>query len=255
MAQGPEVSVILPTLNEREALLAIHAPLMAAISAYRAEVIVVDDASVDGTIPLVEGWARTETVRLIVRPRRLGLASAVLVGMAHARGRAIVVMDADGSHEPRSIPALVDPVLRGRAEFVLGSRHVPGGSAPGLAWERRVISWGAALLARPLTAVRDPMSGFFAVGRPILGRASLAPIGYKIGLEVLVKCHPSPQLEVPIDFRPRVAGKSKLGGVQFAGYVRHLARLYLWKLLGGRGRRDRAPREEAPIGPPRDAGA
>ncbi|HEV2520121.1 MAG TPA: polyprenol monophosphomannose synthase [Thermoplasmata archaeon] len=250
---GPDLSVILPTLNEHDALVVIHAALLDAIAPYRAEIIVVDDASTDGTIPLVERWSKIEPFRLIVRTRHRGLGSAVVEGLAVARGRAIVVMDADGSHEPKSIAALAEPVLAGRAEFVLGSRHVPGGSLPGMKSGRRAISWGAALLARPLTDVRDPMSGFFAVAKPILGRAALAPIGYKIGLEILVKCRPSPRYEVPIDFRPRVAGKSKLGGVQFAGYVRHLARLYRWKIFGGRGRRDRAPQEEPPTGPPREA--
>ncbi len=247
MAGPVQISVILPTLNERAALGLIHDPLVGALAPYRAEVIVVDDSSTDGTIPLVESWAGEGLFHLKVRAGRRGLASAVLEGMALARGEVVVVMDADGSHEPRSIPDVVDPVLQGRAEFVLGSRNVPGGSAPGLPWVRRVISAGAALLARPLTAVRDPMSGFFAVARPVLDRAPLAPVGYKIGLEVLVKCEPDPVLEVPIHFAPRMAGESKLGGVQIGGYVRHLGRLYGWRLVGGR-RHHRAGGKS----PPRD---
>jgi dolichol-phosphate mannosyltransferase len=247
---GPlQVTVILPTLNERAALGLIHDPLVGALAPYRAEVIVVDDSSTDGTIPLVEGWTGEGLFRLKVRTGRRGLASAVLDGMALGRGEAIVVMDADGSHEPRSIPDVVDPVLQGRAEFVLGSRNVPGGSAPGMPWERRLISAGAAFLARPLTPVRDPMSGFFAVARPVLARAPLAPVGYKIGLEVLVKCAPDPVLEVPIHFSPRVAGESKLGGVQIGGYVRHLGRLYGWRLVGAR--RHRRLRGNRPPGDPR----
>ena len=243
-----EVSVVIPTLNERRALALLRAPLEAALSRYPAEVVIVDDSSTDGTIEFVEGWADRGLVRLLERPGRRGLASAVIDGMAAARGRTIVVLDADGSHQPSSIPSLVDPVLDGRAEFVLGSRHVPGGSSPGLAWERRWISRSAAWLARPLTEVRDPMSGFFAVDRRVLDRARLAPIGYKIGLEILVKCRPEPTLEVPIHFLDRLAGESKLGGVQIVGYVRHLARLYRWRLLGpgrpgvraGAGGRERA---------------
>ncbi|MCI4358635.1 MAG: polyprenol monophosphomannose synthase [Thermoplasmata archaeon] len=245
MAESPQVSVILPTLNENLALRLIHDPLLEALSRYRAEVIVVDDASSDGTIPLVEGWAKDGSFRLLERTGRHGLASAVIDGMARAQGQVIVVMDADGSHEPRSIPSLVEPVLEGRAEFVLGSRHVPGGSSPGMGRGRRLVSWGAALLSRPLTAVQDPMSGFFAVARPVVQRARLAPIGYKIGLEILVKCAPDPTLEVPIHFAPRAAGQSKLGGVQIGGYVFHLGRLFLWRLFGP-GR----PRRVVPRSPP-----
>jgi dolichol-phosphate mannosyltransferase len=88
------------------------------------------------------------------------------------------------------------------------------------------------VLARPITRVRDPMSGFFAVKRAVLARARLAPIGYKIALEILVKCRPTPVLEVPYRFEPRLAGESKLGRGEIANYVRHLARLYAWR---GRG--------------------
>jgi dolichol-phosphate mannosyltransferase len=231
---GVEVSVILPTLNEAEALQRLHDPLLAALAPYPFEVLVVDDASTDGTVPLLQGWAAKEPFRLIERPGRLGLASAVRDGIAASRGRAVLVMDADGSHEPRSIPALLGPVLAGEAEFVLGSRHVPGGSSPGLGPWRRFLSWGAALLARPLTSVKDPMSGFFAFDRRIADRAPLAPVGYKIGLELLVKGRPRPTREVPIHFAPRLAGESKLGGVQIGGYVRHLGRLYLWRIFGRR---------------------
>ena len=232
MGPAPEVSVILPTVNESLSLSRLHDPLLSAIDSYRAEVIVVDDASKDGTVPLVEGWARDGPFRLLERSVRGGLASAVLDGIRHARGRAIVVMDADGSHEPRSIPSLVDPVLEGRAELVLGCRTSPSGSAPGLTWERRFVSQSAALLARPLTSVRDPMSGFFAVAPSVLGRAELTPVGFKIALEILVRCDPDPTLEVPIRFVRRTAGESKLGVVEVGRYVRHLSRLYRWRVSG-----------------------
>jgi dolichol-phosphate mannosyltransferase len=229
---APDVSVILPTLNEAVGLGGLHDPLLASIAPYRAEVIVVDDGSGDGTIPLVERWALDGAFRLVVRSGRRGLAYAVLDGIALARGRAIVVMDADGSHEPRSIPELVDPVLEGRAEMVLGCRNVPDGSAPGMGLGRRLASGSAALLARPLTRVRDPMSGFFSVAPGVVRRAPLSPVGFKVGLEILVKCRPSPTLEVPIRFVPRSGGKSKLGATQVGEYIRHLARLYRWHATG-----------------------
>ncbi|MGB6442451.1 MAG: hypothetical protein WBF81_04050, partial [Thermoplasmata archaeon] len=100
----------------------------------------------------------------------------------------------------------------------------------GLTMGRRTVSAAARWLARPLTGVRDPMSGFFAVRRSILGRAPLTPVGYKIALEILVKCRPRPYVEVPFAFQPRLAGHSKLGRRVVANYVRHLARLYAFEL-------------------------
>jgi dolichol-phosphate mannosyltransferase len=167
---------------------------------------------------------------VIERPGVRGLASAVLAGVARAQGDVIVVMDADGSHPPAMVPPLVDAVTTGGAEMALGSRWVLGGGAPGLPPVRRAVSSAARWLARPLTNVRDPMSGFFAVRKEILGRARLAPVGYKIALEILVKCRPRPYVELPIVFQPRLAGVSKLGHNVVGNYVRHLARLYVFEL-------------------------
>jgi dolichol-phosphate mannosyltransferase len=98
---------------------------------------------------------------------------------------------------------------------------------------RRAISRGASLLARPLAPVKDPMSGFFCVRREILSRATLRPLGFKIGLEILVKCRPRPVLEVPFVFQDRVYGVSKLGSTVMGSYLRHVARLYAWRIAGG----------------------
>jgi dolichol-phosphate mannosyltransferase len=228
-----DLSVILPTYNERPALEALRPRLEAALRPYAAEVVVVDDGSPDGTAELVRGFAARGGWRLAQRDRRRGLASAVVRGFAEAEGDILLVMDADGSHPPETIPRLVEPIRDGRAEFVLASRFVPGGSDAGLVGARRWVSWGATLLARPLTEVRDPMSGFFAVRRAVIGRSRLAPVGYKIGLEVLVRCRPEPIVEVPFDFAARIAGTSKLGARQIGSYLHHVARLYAWRIFGG----------------------
>ena len=227
---APRVSVILPTFNERSALESLDPRLRSALRPYTCEILVVDDGSPDGTGQLVRDLQRDGAYRLIERPTKSGLATAVMEGFAAARGEIVVVMDADGSHPPETIPSLVEPVARGDAEMVVASRHLPGASAPGLAGFRRWISSVASLLARPLTRVSDPMTGFFAVRRDVLARARLAPAGYKIGLEVLVKCRPSPVAEVPFCFDHRIAGTSKLGSGQIIGYLDHVVRLYLSRL-------------------------
>jgi dolichol-phosphate mannosyltransferase len=225
-----ELTVLLPTYNERAALDLLAPRLEAVCGGWESEILVVDDGSPDGTGAWVKARASGGRWRLLERPGRAGLASAVLDGFRLAQGSVIAVMDADGSHPPESLPALVDPIRQGKAEMTIGSRHVPGGSDAGLPGMRRLISGSATLLARPVAKTSDPMSGFFAVDRRILGRGPLAPVGYKIGLEVLVKCRPDPVLEVPFRFAPRVAGESKLGGVEILHYVRHLIRLYRWKV-------------------------
>ncbi len=235
MPEGPQVSVILPTYNERASLETLYPALAEAVRALSAELVVVDDGSPDGTAAFARSRQTPLPTRVVERPGKMGLASAVLAGFAAARGDLLVVMDADGSHPASSVPALVHAVDAGGAEFALGSRWVPGGSAPGLTFGRRLISAGAAILARPLVStVHDPMSGFFALRRTVLARAQLAPIGYKIGLEILVKCRPRPIVEVPIVFRPRVAGESKLGRSEVVQYARHVVRLYGWRVFGSR---------------------
>jgi dolichol-phosphate mannosyltransferase len=233
VAEVARVSVILPTYNERESLELIYPSLTAALLPLRSEILVVDDHSPDGTAEFARGLHGPVPTTVIERPRKLGLASAVLDGIARARGEIIVVMDADGSHPPETVPALVAALDAG-AEFALGSRWVAGGSGRGLSRPRQLISSGARVLARPVARVRDPMSGFFAFRRTILGRAPLWPIGYKIGLEILVKCRPEPIVEIPLDFRPRVAGVSKLGGGEIGNYIRHVTQLYFWRFVWSR---------------------
>ena len=225
MGASPGVSVVLPTYNERSALALFYPTLAPVVAALDGEIVLVDDGSPDGTA----AFARTlgpVPCTVIERPGLRGLASAVLDGMARARSDVLVVMDADGSHPAATVPTLVAAVTTGGAEMALGSRAVPGGRSPGLSAPRRVVSRAARALARPVTAVGDPMSGFFAVRRRVVERERLAPLGYKIALEVIVKGRPTPLVEVPFVFGPRLAGTSKLGRREMVNYVRHVARLY-----------------------------
>lgn len=231
MGGAPGVSVVVPTLREVESLRLLAPRLAAGLRGYEAEVLVVDDDSGDGTEALVADLARSGPFRLLVRRGKRGLASAVLDGLAATTGAVVVVMDADGSHPPELLPQLIEPCRTGTAEFVLASRHVPGGDDGLMRASRRFVSGGASILARPLTGVHDPMSGYFALRREILARAPLRPLGYKIGLEILVKCRPHPVREVPFAFGNRLAGASKLDSKVISHYLRHLARLYGWRLV------------------------
>ena len=122
-------------------------------------------------------------------------------------------MDADLQHPPERLPDLLQPLLDDTADFVLGSRHVPGGSTEAT-WGlfRQINSKVATILARPFAGnTTDPMSGFFALRRESFQNArQLTPLGYKIGLELMCKCNLGRVREIPIHFGNRLRGQSKL---------------------------------------------
>lgn len=190
-----------------------------------------DDPSGDG-IERVVGELKLPWVHLVTRTPPRGLGFAVLEGLRKAPGDLLVVMDADLSHPPERIPALVAAAARVENDLVIGSRYVPGATIDG-GWSllRHINSRGATLLARLFTWVNDPMSGFLAMRRDILDRATgeLDPVGYKIGLELIVKCHCRKVAEVPIHFSDRQLGKSKMGLREQIQYVVHVRRLARWK--------------------------
>ena len=191
-----------------------------------------DDNSKDGTAEIVAELADTgHPVRLIVRVGERGLSSAVLRGFAEARGNVLVCMDADLSHPPEAIGLLVESLADGRADMAIGSRYVDGAGIDE-SWSvlRRFNSRFATLLARPFTSVKDPLAGFFAIRREVFARAErLQPIGYKIGLELMVKCACKEIREVPIHFSDRRYGQSKLNFTEQISYIRHLTRLAGYK--------------------------
>lgn len=232
MPEKPFVSVIVPTYKERENL----PELIERIGKVREqeklplELIIVDDDSKDGSEEYVNSLSYS-WCRIFVRKGARGLSSAVLKGFELASGEILVVMDADLSHPPEKIPQMVKLIEVGEADMVVGSRYVPGASTDEK-WGifRWINSMVATLLAKPLTTVKDPMSGFFALKRELLLNAGpLNPTGYKIGLELLVKCPVKKVVEIPIHFAQRAHGKSKLNLREQINYLIHLRRLYFYK--------------------------
>lgn len=216
--------MIVPTYNERENLEELVRRISGALPG--AEIVVVDDNSPDGTAGHAQELAKTYCVKLVRRPGKLGLSSAVLEGFKVASGSIFVVMDADLSHPPEKIAEMVGKIESGAADIVIGSRYVEGGHVENWPVHRRAISRGATLLARGLTKVKDPMSGYFALRRSVIEGVELDPVGYKIGLEILVKGRYDKVAEVPITFADRKAGKSKLGGGEYLRYIDHVSMLY-----------------------------
>ena len=224
-----DVSVIIPTLNERaniDSLLSRILKTGISCSTFNLEIIVVDDGSTDGTRECVQDWESNYPVRLLARDGERGLATAILSGAKIAKGNIILAMDADLSHPPEKIPQLVEPIMAGSHDMVVGSRYVSGGSTPGWSVFRRVCSRLATYLAKPLTDVNDPLSGFFAIHREILVDFQKNVAGFKIGLELLVSGGNALRVaEIPIEFHDRQKGESKLDRHIIWAYLLQLVRL------------------------------
>ena len=227
--RGPELeyTVIVPTLNEGANIDPLLERLFAAVDPGDAmEVVVVDDSSSDDTVARAEHWGNDFPVRVVRRSGKPDLSGSVLDGARSARGRWVVVMDADGSHPPEAIPALLAPLRDGSHDISIGSRHAPGGATVGWPWMRHMASGIATMLAWPFTEVRDPMAGFFATERSRLLALPGHAAGYKILLEMLVQGGDRVRTtEVPIRFEDRHHGQSKLGLSQQMTYLKRLAYL------------------------------
>jgi dolichol-phosphate mannosyltransferase len=124
----------------------------------------------------------------------------------------------------------VREITHGGADFAIGSRFVPGGSSEHFSLYRKLNALVSRLLARPLSPVRDPMTGFFAFRRKLLPDPGLLnPLGFKIGLELIVKATPRTVAEIPIRFSERMHGASKLSLREQVNYLVHLRRLYEYR--------------------------
>ena len=234
----PPVSIIVPTYREAANIPPLVERLDAALSGLGMEweLLLVDDDSGDGSEAIAAALSQRLPVRMEVRrglPR--GLSLAVLHGIRHSRFDRLVVMDADLSHPPESIVDLLG-ALDGDCDMAVGSRYVAGGAVDrGWSRWRLLNSRLATLLALPLVRCADPMSGFFAIDRRTLpDLQTLQPIGYKIGLELMVRGGLRVR-ETPIRFMDRDRGASKMNWQRQLDFLRHLVRLYLYR-FGGRAR-------------------
>jgi dolichol-phosphate mannosyltransferase len=167
-------------------------------------------------------------VKVVRRPRKMGLASAVLDGMKVAKHELVAVMDADLQHPPELLPKLLEKAKEGH-DVVVASRYAEGGGVEGWSFWRRLISRGATLLAHALLPrtreVEDPLSGFFLFRKCVVEGVELNPTGYKLLLEVLVRGRYGSVAEVPYVFEARRRGRSKLGLKEIFDYVALLLRL------------------------------
>ena len=223
-----KLSVIIPTYNERENLPLLIAQLRRL--PIEVECVVVDDNSPDGTGDIADRLASTDPlIKVIHRPKKAGLASAIFAGLPKASAPYVAVMDADLQHPPNLLTQMLQSLEDGY-DVVVASRYVSGGGVVGWTMSRKITSRAAILLAHLIIpksrAVRDPMSGYFALKREILENIRINPaIGYKILLAVLVKGRYSKVKEVPMIFQRRQRGKSKLNEREILNYLKLLVNL------------------------------
>ncbi|MGB6536660.1 MAG: glycosyltransferase family 2 protein [Xanthobacteraceae bacterium] len=216
MRLAPELSVIVPTFNERANVPLLVERLSQRLASCDWEVIFVDDNSPDGTAAAARAIGESDRrVRCIRRIGRRGLAGACLEGMLASQARYVAVMDADMQHDEALLVPMLDNLRSGKTDLVIASRYLGGGSAAGLSKQRsRVSRWSNALV-RFLFGIdlTDPMSGHFMIRRDVF--ETIAPAissqGFKILLDILVTARGRLRIaELPSDFRARQHGESKL---------------------------------------------
>jgi dolichol-phosphate mannosyltransferase len=228
-------TIVIPTYNEAGGIEKLLRTLDETFRTYGldGEIIVVDDNSPDGTGAIVDRLSQELPVRCLHRPGKMGLSSGVIDGWKMARPESVALgaMDADFSHDVRALPKMVEAVESNKYGLAVGSRYVPGGGIANWPKRRIVTSRVACWLARPLTGVKDVTSGYFLVRRNALDGVTLDPIGFKIGLEVIVKGKYGKAVEVPYTFTDRIVGESKLNQGEIFNYLKQLRKLYLGRLL------------------------
>jgi dolichol-phosphate mannosyltransferase len=242
--------VIVPTYNEADNLDELLSQLLALPVSLG--VIIVDDNSPDGTGRLAEKWAvdNPDRVHVIHRPAKMGLGTAYIagfkMGLEELAAARLMTMDADFSHHPRYIPAMID--LSQEKHVIIGSRYVPGGGSRNCTWKRVYLSRVANLVARTLLGLEahDTTAGFRLYRREVLASIPLDQIlssGYSFLVEMLFMCQRRGwQIgEIPIIFEDRRKGTTKISRQEVLRAQYTVFRLFFRRLRGGEPRRPSVP--------------
>jgi dolichol-phosphate mannosyltransferase len=224
----PELSVVVPTFNERDNVVTLFRKLETALAGVAWEVIYVDDNSPDGTWDVVRALARQDSrVRCIRRIGRRGLSGACIEGILASSAPCAAVIDADLQHDETQLPKMLALLQGGEADLVVGSRYIEGGSADSFDKQRAGASMLATEVAKRVLRVEiaDPMSGFFMIRRDRFEELApqLSTQGFKILLDIVATARGSLRIkEIPYTFGSRLHGESKLDSMvalDFLGLV------------------------------------
>jgi dolichol-phosphate mannosyltransferase len=249
--RGPELAVIVPTLNEQANVPLLIERLHHVLAGIAWEVVFVDDDSADGTAAVVRAIAQVDTrVRCVQRIGRRGLASACIEGVLATSAPILAVMDADLQHDETLLPTMLAAVRDEAIDVAIASRYVAGGSVGAWGGARARGSDLATRVSRLILRadIADPMSGFFVIRRDAFDAAvrKLSGQGFKILLDLLASSpRPLRAREFPYTFRPRQFGESKLDAMVVWEFFMLIAdkligravpvRFALFALIGGFG--------------------
>jgi dolichol-phosphate mannosyltransferase len=224
----PQLSVVVPTFNERDNVTKLYRQLETALAGVGWEVIFVDDNSPDGTWDVVGMLAQEDTrVRCIRRIGRRGLSGACIEGILASSAPFAAVIDADLQHDETQLPKMLALLQSGTADLVVGSRYVEGGSADSFNRQRAGASQLATEVAKRVLRVKiaDPMSGFFMIRKDRFEQLApkLSTQGFKILLDIVATARGELRtVEIPYTFGSRLHGESKLDSMvalDFLGLV------------------------------------
>ena len=224
-----KVSIVTPTYNECQNLPKLAEELFGIVAKdpdIDLELIVVDDNSPDGTGEVADTLAKSFPIKVIHRKGKMGLGSAVMEGFALSERNYLGVMDADLSHDPIIIPEMISSLKDN--DIVIGSRFNAESTVENWHFVRKLTSQAGVWLARRLTKVSDPLSGYFFLRRSALEGVSLTSPGYKILLEILVKGKYSKVKEIPFRFRSREFSTSKLNSQEYFLFIKQLL-VFSWR--------------------------
>ena len=224
-AAAPRIWVLVPTYNERENVGPIIEAILATVP--QANILVVDDGSPDGTGDLADALARqNSSIAVLHREAKQGLGRAYVAAFRDVLARQadiVVQIDADFSHPVRFLPSLLEPIVAGRADLVLGSRYVKGGHIPRWNIFRRLVSRGGSIFAGVvlLMPYRDLTGGYKAFRSTVLREIDLDRLhagGYAFQIETTFRSRLAGAriIEVPITFEERRAGQSKMSMAIFS---------------------------------------
>lgn len=231
------LSLILPTYNEAQNLPSLIDLIDGVLAGGPHEIIIVDDDSPDGTWRVAQSLAaRYSSVRVLRRIGKKGLSSAVIDGFDVATGDILMVMDADGQHDASLLVRLREAISNG-FDLAIGSRYVAGGSVGDWVTDRRIISKAGTFFACMISrvSVSDPLGGFFALKASVYKkiRHTLRPSGFKILLEILANVPQESRVaEVPLIFRMRLHGESKLSMRVHLQFIFQVLRIGTRKVFG-----------------------
>jgi len=233
------VSIIIPTYNEAGNI----SPLVERLQKLsfngemKIEIVIVDDGSNDGTIDIIRRLMKKyNNIKLLVRPRRLGIGSAYKDGLKLASGDIIVQMDADLSHRPEYLPRLIHELVTSNVDLVIGSRYIKGGIVVDWPLHRYILSYGMCILARLILRmdIKDLLSGYRVYRRNVyefltLTRKAHGFADFEVEMVYLAKRHGLKVKEIPIVFIGRRTGSSKIAILDLVDVLKTVLRLLLTK--------------------------